>query len=111
MRKSEKCQYAVTLIISILLKTTCENIIVFNLLYILTVISCGVPPPPPLRGEYTHTGEKYGDNVTYTCEPGYDVEGNQTLTCDVDGEWGQPPSCQRECYCRNKVLSFVIYNP
>ena len=72
-----------------------EAVIVY-LLYNLIVISCGAPPPPPLSGEYDHTGLKYGDTATYTCDPGYAVEGNQILTCDSTGEWGQPPRCISE---------------
>ena len=66
----------------------------------LTGIACGVPPPPPVRGGYAFTGMHYGDMVTYDCECGYDLVGPQTLTCGDSAEWGKPPCCISECYCR-----------
>ena len=67
----------------------------FYLMYNLTVIFCGVPPPV-LRGEYNYTGLKNGDTVSYNCEPGYDLHGIQSLTCDCTGNWGQRPCCISE---------------
>ena len=55
---------------------------------------CGIPPPPPLRGGYAFSGTEYGDQVTYDCECGYDLEGEQVLTCGETGKWGQPPCCR-----------------
>ena len=55
--------------------------------------NCGIPPPPPLRGGYAFTGVEYGDQVTYDCECGYDLHGDQVLTCET-GEWGQTPCCR-----------------
>ena len=63
-------------------------------MYAFTVIACGVPPPPPLQGGYGFTGMMFGDTVTYDCECGYDLDGKQSLTCGVDGKWGEPPCCR-----------------
>ena len=61
----------------------------------LTAKSCGMPPQP-LRAEYNYTGVKYGDTATYSCQSGYDLEGNQTLTCDSTCEWTVTPCCISE---------------
>ena len=74
-----------------------QNIVMFKLLCHLTVISCGAPPPPPLRGEYDYMGGLV-DTVTYKCHHKYDLEGNRTLTCNSTGEWEAPPCCKSECY-------------
>ena len=60
------------------------------------MLSCGAPPPV-LRGKYNHTGMMFGDMVTYTCEPAYDLQGDQNITCDRLGEWGKKPCCISEC--------------
>ncbi|CAH1793745.1 unnamed protein product [Owenia fusiformis] len=38
-------------------------------------------------------GVTYGHNVTYTCDQGYTIVGNATITCGDDG-WGEPPTCE-----------------
>ena len=63
---------------------------------LIAVTNCGLPPPPPLRGGYAFDGTEYGDQVTYDCECGYDLEGDQVLTCGETGEWGPPPCCFRK---------------
>ena len=42
------------------------------------------------------TGSTYGENVTNTCDPGFDIsnESLATLTCTADGTWsGDQPVC------------------
>ncbi len=35
--------------------------------------------------------------ATYTCVPGYTLNGGTTRTCGSDGVWsGSPPTCQRK---------------
>ena len=84
----------------------CEDIVVFHLLNDLAAKLFSKPPAPPLRGSYSYTGVKYGDTVTYYCEPGYELEGNQNLTCGITGEWGQPPCCISEYIARNHTLCY-----
>ncbi|XP_069986362.1 uncharacterized protein [Penaeus vannamei] len=37
----------------------------------------------------------YGTVATYSCNPGYVLQGNSTRTCDHSGKWTlEPPSCQ-----------------
>ncbi|XP_057675080.1 seizure 6-like protein isoform X2 [Corythoichthys intestinalis] len=41
-----------------------------------------------------------GARVTYQCDPGYDLQGGATLTCQLDLSWSaQPPFCQKIMYC------------
>ena len=59
-----------------------------------------MPPPPPLRGGYAFSGFDYGSTVTYDCECGYELLGEQTNTCGSTGDWGVAPCCKRECLIR-----------
>ena len=48
----------------------------------------------PINGNATTTGKKPGDNVTYTCNEGYDLVGEADQTCLINGSWsGLSPSC------------------
>ncbi|XP_051906581.1 seizure 6-like protein isoform X1 [Hippocampus zosterae] len=41
-----------------------------------------------------------GARVTYHCDPGYDLQGGDTLTCQMDLSWStKPPFCQKIMYC------------
>ncbi|XP_077593449.1 seizure 6-like protein isoform X1 [Stigmatopora nigra] len=45
-------------------------------------------------------GAVRGARVTYQCDPGYDLQGGATLTCQLDLSWSaQPPFCQKIMYC------------
>ena len=38
-----------------------------------------------------------GSNVTFHCEDGFEVCGENLLTCQADGEWNYPyPDCKRK---------------
>ncbi|NWX59184.1 CR2 protein, partial [Promerops cafer] len=69
------------------------------------VISC--PPPPAIpRGQHSgNSSEEFvlGSVTTYTCEPGLELVGQDTLRCTAGsggtGAWsGAPPAC-REVTC------------
>ena len=70
-----------------------------------------MPPPPPLRGGYAFTGVEYGDQVTYDCECGYDLDGDQVLTCET-GDWGEAPCCRSKwtASIANDLLKIAIYH-
>ncbi|XP_074420122.1 uncharacterized protein LOC141733535 isoform X2 [Larus michahellis] len=64
-------------------------------------ISC--PPPPAIPdGKHTGNGTRefvYDSVVTYTCDPGLQLVGNETLRCTTEnslvGVWsGPPPECR-----------------
>lgn len=69
-----------------------------------TVISC--PPPPAIpRGQHSGNSSEqfvFGSVTTYTCEPGLELVGQDTLLCTVgdngdNGTWsGAPPTCRGE---------------
>ena len=41
------------------------------------------------------TGDRPGDNATYTCDAGFVLVGDAMLTCQDDGMWSDiPPTCQ-----------------
>ncbi|CAH1249098.1 CSMD1 [Branchiostoma lanceolatum] len=42
-----------------------------------------------------HPPNSYGDEVTFTCDPGYKLVGTSSLTCLSDGTWnGRQPTCR-----------------
>ena len=64
--------------------------------------------PDPLdivNGTATFTGNTVGDTATYTCDSGFELIGNASVTCtqvDVNSAAFTPaaPVCRREC-CMN----------
>lgn len=59
----------------------------------------------PDNGDYTLTGTFFEDDVTYTCDAGYELNGSPYRVCQFDGTWsGNDPSCTR----KSKVLLFKI---
>lgn len=66
--------------------------------------AAGIPcAPPPSIPHGKHTGRllddfHYGTSVTYSCEPGYPLQGEASIFCTtrdgMNGEWsGPPPLC------------------
>jgi len=51
----------------------------------------------------TSTGIRYGDTVTYTCAPGYEItSASDTITCQFNKNWSTPP------ICNSKFLMFPV---
>lgn len=51
---------------------------------------CGDPPSFPNARLQSHSGSEMGDELLYTCVPGYVMPGGHTafsLLCDSCGEW------------------------
>ena len=52
----------------------------------------------PANGKVMMTGNSDGDTATYSCDPGYELVGTETVICYSDGQWRQwsdpPPVCQ-----------------
>ena len=43
------------------------------------------------------TGTAVGDTANYSCEPGYQLEGSETRTCQNTSDWtGNHPICVEE---------------
>nr|XP_057913696.1 seizure 6-like protein isoform X4 [Doryrhamphus excisus] len=48
----------------------------------------------------SHVAPVRGARVTYQCDPGYDLVGRETLSCQLDLSWSsQPPFCEKIMYC------------
>ena len=58
----------------------------------LSEISCGLPPDVLHAGSNV-SGLTHGDNVVYQCEDGYELTGDNSVTCGIHGHWSLPPEC------------------
>ena len=48
----------------------------------------------------------YGQVANYTCNPGYTLIGDQSRTCQQDGNWsGLPPVCE----VKGKLFHMIVY--
>lgn len=48
----------------------------------------------------SHVALVRGACITYQCDPGYDLVGRETLTCQLDLSWSsQPPFCEKSEFC------------
>ncbi|XP_048245051.1 sushi, von Willebrand factor type A, EGF and pentraxin domain-containing protein 1-like isoform X2 [Haliotis rufescens] len=66
----------------------------------VTVIRCGMPAWPRNGNRSCGHGDViYGSTCSYTCDPGYTMEGKPRITCLYDGSFDfQPPTCRaRTC--------------
>lgn len=44
----------------------------------------------------SHIALVRGAQITYQCDPGYDLVGRETLTCELELSWSsQPPFCEK----------------
>ena len=51
----------------------------------------------PTNGNLVLSGNTFGETADYTCNTGFILEGDSTLTCGGDGQWsGSPPVCNRK---------------
>ena len=57
---------------------------------------CGVLPSPT-NGQVSHpNGRTIGQTATYTCNTGYNLEGDSTRMCQATGMWSRSePTCTR----------------
>lgn len=57
---------------------------------LLTGVPCGDPPSFPNARQQGHSGYELGDELLYTCAPGYVMPSGRSafsLLCDSCGEW------------------------
>ncbi|CAH1248696.1 CSMD1 [Branchiostoma lanceolatum] len=75
-----------------------------NMLYCNAGISCG-DPGVVRNGQRILTGTFQGDTVTFTCDSGFNLVGNETYTCSEVGWLGVPPYCEASDLCNRTHLS------
>ena len=73
----------------------------FTLLHCSCSTALCLDPPDIVNGTVTFTGNSVGDTATYTCDPGFELVGNASVTCtqvDVNSAAFAPtvPVCRRE---------------
>ncbi|CAH1248690.1 CSMD2 [Branchiostoma lanceolatum] len=56
------------------------------------------------NGQRNLTGLSYGDTVTYVCDSGFIMVGNDTSTCDEFGDWGPTRFCKANSLCNRTRL-------
>ena len=69
----------------------CNNYFLMSHFYLF--LSVCDAPEPPMQGNLTLSGDK--TSVTFSCEPGYSINGQGSLSCLEDGGgWsGEVPTC------------------
>ena len=83
---------------------TCERMLllsnmpiksVHNVFLLSSVVDCNTPSDPA-DGQVSTTGTTFGETATYSCNPGYNLVGDNTRTCQATGNWSESePTCQR----------------
>lgn len=49
----------------------------------------------PAHGQLVLSGRRSGDTATFSCDPGYNLHGVKTISCELGGTWsGEAPSCR-----------------
>lgn len=72
-----------------------------NLLFLYPEVSRNdsCPDLPEIQNGWkttSHVALVRGARITYQCDPGYDLVGRETLTCQVELSWSsQPPFCEK----------------
>ena len=57
-------------------------------------VSCGPAPNAPENSQQSGSGTTFGSTVTYTCNRGYTLQGDNSSTCMANGQWsGRTPTC------------------
>ena len=66
-----------------------------HIFLLLTAVDCGALTNLA-NGHVSHTaGTTLGQTATYSCNPGYDLVGGSSRTCQATGVWsGSVPTCQ-----------------
>jgi len=70
------------------------------------------PAPPSIaNGAPTTTGTTFGSTATYACNPGYELSGTATDTCQADRSWSdsRPPATLSTAVVR--LIGFGSYSP
>ncbi|XP_072839239.2 seizure 6-like protein isoform X2 [Pogona vitticeps] len=75
----------------------------FIMSYIEVLRNDSCPDLPEIQNGWkttSHTELVREAKITYQCDPGYDIVGSETLTCQWDLTWSSdPPFCEKIMYC------------
>lgn len=109
----------------------CQNAVLFWLIcifaqfYYLSIVQARECPPPP----FVYHGKAVDFNptpfepltriyryplnsqITYQCSPGYEIEGNEILTCTSNGCWApsEPPTCRYTAQYFSKYINTLFW--
>ncbi|XP_053386777.1 complement receptor type 1-like [Mercenaria mercenaria] len=70
--------------------------------------ACG---PIPSIENGVHTDPEnilIGGNLTYSCLPGFEMDGSSNVVCMPPGNWSQTPVCKLECVIKSIDIVFII---
>ena len=77
------------------------HVAVFIIFIYNVAVQCNALSDPD-NGAVNTTGTKVGDSATYSCDSGYELRGNTTVTCHLNGDWSEsPPICEGIINCTN----------
>ena len=67
---------------------------ILYMFYNYSVTDCG-DPPSISHGEVTFSSTTFGSTAIYSCNVGYELDEESTLTCEAGGQWsGTVPECR-----------------
>ena len=62
--------------------------------FVLSNTVCPAGLTAPTNGAVTVNGRRTGDTAVYSCEAGFELNGDMIRTCMSNSEWsGEAPSC------------------
>ena len=62
-------------------------------MFYITESYCGLAPDLDNGYAVIASGVLGGDIIQYACNDGYDLIGQEFVTCQSDGNWGEIPVC------------------
>ena len=78
--------------VKVSVKPTCVLAIIINSSH--TVVDCGNLEDPN-NGQVSLNATTFGSSAIYTCESGFNLNGNMQRMCQANGDWsGNEPVCE-----------------
>ena len=79
------------------------------LIIFISVVECPAFKAPQ-HGSRDGDQVVYQTKVTFTCFPGYEMQGNNEITCQADGRWsGSVPTCFGNNLCKFILIGAKLY--
>ena len=70
-----------------------------NTFILLPVVDCNSPGEIIDGSQDQNTDTTYNSSITYQCDPGYNMIGGDTITCQSNGKWsGAIPTCNSKYF-------------